>query len=312
MKKAILLSLFVSVALFGVSDEDRQKFNDRYLNDSRTGVSETRNINFGTMRVDDIQTQDMNVTDYVKKNNLSNFGKTNQDRRMQDVAGSINDNVKSTTFQKKVGYNEQYIINDKQLDWSKYLGNYKSKTNELAKEMQEEGAVYSSKNEILSPKERIIIVLSSSMPDELVRSYFEAFEPVNRDVTFVMRGMVGGATKYRPTAEYISRVMTKDLKKDMNDPKNKYEFDVSINPKITQRFNVKKVPALIYVDNYDPIAELQMAAKPINEDENFWVVYGDVEPEYAIQRINQTAKKESLKHLLTRMKRGFHNQKGKR
>lgn len=308
MKKAIYCSVVIGALVYGASSEDMEKFNQRYMNQNRLGVSESRNINFSSMKTTDIQTQDLNVTAYVQKNNISNYGKTNNDQGAIDAARSISDNTKSKAFQKTVGKNEQYIINDKQLDWSKYLGNYKASTTKLAKQMQEEGTAYVSKNEVLGQKERVLVVISSSMPDELVRSYFEAFQSVNHDVAFVMRGMVGGATKYRPTAEYISRVMSKDPKKDINDQKNKYVFDVSINPKITERFNITKVPAIIYVDNYDPIAELQTAGRPVNDDENYWVAYGDMEPKYAIERINQSARKESLKHLIARMNKGFYSE----
>jgi len=308
MKTVIISTMLMSAIVYGASSEDTYKFNQRYLNENRTGVSASRNINFTTMKTTDIQTQDMNVSAYVKKNNINDYGKTNNDQKMTDAATHISGNTKSTTFQKTVGKNEQYIINDKKLDWSKHLGQYKNQTSNLTKQMEEEGTVYTSKNEILGQKERIIVVISSSMPDELVRSYFEAFSSVNRDVAFVMRGMVGGINKYRPSAEYINRVMSKDPKKDINDPKNKYQFDVSINPKITQRFGIIKVPAILYVDNYDPVAELQTAGKAVNADENYWIAYGDMEPKYAIERINQTARKESLKQVIARMNSGYYSE----
>lgn len=298
--------------LMAASADDVSQFNQRYLNENRSGVSEGRDVAAYRMKTTDIQTLDMNLSKYAKEHGFQQYESRKDDPAMYDTATAINKNVRSREFQKTVGKHEQYIINDKQLDWSKYLGGYKSQTNSLIKQMQEEGRAYASKNEVLGEREKLIVVISSSMPDDLVRRYFEAFSGVNHDVQFVMRGMIGGPTKFRPTGEYIARVMSKDPSKPSTDKENLYEFDVSVNPKITQRYGITKVPAVLYVDNYDPIAELQTANKPVSSNENYWVVYGDIDPAYAIERINETARRESLKHLLAAMNRGYYNEKRKK
>ena len=127
-------------------------------------------------------------------------------------------------------------------------------------------------------KEKIFIVLSSSMPDHAIKEYFKRLDGIE-GVDFVFRGILHNDLKsFRPMMEYIQFI----LKKDSNggyEKSNLYNVNISINPKVTQKYNITKVPALIYIQNYDPTLEDSKAlSQSDNTKEKVWIEYGLISP----------------------------------
>ncbi|CUU70671.1 type-F conjugative transfer system pilin assembly protein TrbC [Campylobacter hyointestinalis subsp. hyointestinalis] len=147
-------------------------------------------------------------------------------------------------------------------------------------------------------KEKIFIVLSSSMPDHAIKEYFKRLDGIE-GVDFVFRGILHNDLKsFRPMMEYIQFI----LKKDSNggyEKSNLYNVNISINPKVTQKYNITKVPALIYIQNYDPTLEDSKAlSQSDNTKEKVWVEYGLISPQYVLNKINKTAKSEWINSIL--------------
>lgn len=303
MLRYIIVSLFLSALLFGADDisEKKEAFGERYLKSDRIGTDASHLEMLNSFSQHDIQTTDLNISKYIIDNNIEKLGQTNQNTHAVSVAEDISEQAKSDAFKATIGRNMDHIINDEKLDWGKYLGEYKDQTQNIIDQMKNEDSPYLSKNKFLGAKQRLFVVISSSMPDETIRQYFSDLESVNTDVAFVVRGVMGGPEAIMPTIEYFDKLLIKNKKRDKKEPGNRYNHNITINPKITQRFDIDRVPAVLFVDNYDPIAEAYTGNKKVHDDEDFWVHYGDVEIEYALKTINRSAKRQGLKTLISAM-----------
>jgi len=165
-----------------------------------------------------------------------------------------------------------------------------------------------SKNKFLNPNEKIFIVISSSLKKETIRNYFKMLENVNTDVTFILRGVIGSPKKIMPTIDYINGLLVKDPSKDASDQANRYSFNVEINPKITRRFDVKQVPAVLFIKNYNPVVQeyKEIIGTP-DKDELYWIAYGEASIDYALEQINQKAKSDGIERLLKAMNQSYYN-----
>lgn len=180
----------------------------------------------------------------------------------------IDNFVHSQEFKKKIKKSEDYILHDKDLDWQKHLGKYKDLTSKIRNNIN----INDQSSNYFKPGEKVFVIISSSLPDNIIKSYFESVEDIADEVTFVIRGTIGGVDKMKPTLEWIDRVTTK------NDG-TKYKATVIIEPRVVKKYNIKKVPAVLYIKNYDP------TYLKSDDDETFKIHYGTVDFWYAIEKI---------------------------
>ena len=214
-------------------------------------------------------------------------------------AKEVDSFAKSKQFQGLVEQNKEHLLYDKSIDWSKYVGKYKSKIEELKNKGID--------NKYLLKDEKIFIVISSSMPKETIRNYFKALENVNTDITFILRGIVGNdISKINPTLHYISDLLLKDKNGKLDDINNHYAFKVDINPKVTRKFNITKAPAVIYIQNYDFMLEQQQELGQVKSDEKYYISYGASDINYTLQEINKKAKSKGLDTIIKKMNEGFY------
>lgn len=91
-------------------------------------------------------------------------------------------------------------------------------------------------------KKRAYLFISSSMPSSLLKSYFEQADAASFDVVFVLRGFIDGATKMKPTLQWIK----KHTKKDCNQPPcHKLDVNIIIDPRLFEKYAVDSVPAMV-------------------------------------------------------------------
>ncbi|WP_187648688.1 TrbC family F-type conjugative pilus assembly protein [Nitrosophilus labii] len=247
--------------------------------------------------------KDMNASEIKRKYNIS-FGKSNA---AEEYAKEVNNYVKSKKFQKGVVANQNYILYDKSIDWSKYAGKYSVQTKEIMEQLAKDNSPLLSTNKYLEPNEKIFIVISSSLPDATIKNYFKMLEPVNTDVTFVLRGVIGSPKKIMPTINYINKLLIKDENGDKSDIKNRYQFNIEINPKITRRFDVEAVPAVLFIKNYNPVVQqYKSTIGSPDPDELYWIAYGEASVNYTLKKINEKAKSKGIERLLKAMNKSFY------
>lgn len=198
-----------------------------------------------------------------------------------DGAKAVKDWVSSKAYNNQFNDHTNYILKDQK------IGGYAMPDYDLLK-----GEITGFQNQF---NEHIYIVISSSMPIEQIQEYFRQVEG-EEHITFVMRGFIGkGVRHFEPTRKYMERLLTKDPDGEMTQ-ENKYNISLHINPKVTQRYGIDRVPAVIYVQNQDGTLEESV---PLEESkETFWVSYGMGALDYVFERINKEAKSHWLTSLI--------------
>ena len=95
---------------------------------------------------------------------------------------------------------------------------------------------------------RFYLFVSSTIPEKNLRSYARQLAQIP-NAKLVLRGFIGGAKKMAPTLKFIKKSSKKNpfCSKGINCPTHKIDF--IIDPVLFQRYNIKKVPTLVFVEN---------------------------------------------------------------
>lgn len=152
--------------------------------------------------------------------------------------------------------------------------------------------------------ERVYILISSSVPESVVRTYIAAADRLSGSVPVILRGFIGGISKAMPTLKYIQRLSKKDQNCDpMKSRCEFYSAPVLIDPLIFGMHNVEAVPAFVYVGGLK-VSDAEMSEG--NEDnvsfEVSHVVYGDVSLEFALSEIQREVKSPYLEQMLAKVR----------
>lgn len=312
MKKTLIILASLSLLNAENNLTKEQIFENKYLKDKASMQSQisvdglyknTKDFNLSKLR-GDLNLSREEINSKYKPSFYENI-------KAYQSASEVSNLRRSENFKQEVVKNEDYILHDKSMNFSEYLGQYSENTKNLIQEMESKKHIMSS-NQYLSPDEKLFIVISSSLSKESIQNYFKMLERVNTDITFVLRGLVGNDVRYiNPTRAYIQDLLIKNPhNKDKQDKNNVYYFNIHINPKITKHFNITKVPAVIFIKNYNPILEdYQALPKKQDEKEEVFIAYGEVGIDYALKSINKEAKSQGLERLLYNMQNNFYGGK---
>lgn len=284
MNKHFLLSCFLFSLLHPLfADERKEIFMERSFHDQKT-VEHARAIK------QNVRDQSVGMNTFVKDANLSSFNLSpdtfkRSDPKIHEAGKAIGDNARSKQFTGSVKNMQDHVLHDKRLDWSKAL-DYQKKV-ATTEPVEKKG--------ILESDERLFVVISSSMPESLVKTYLQNFEPIAADTIFVMRGAIGGAKKIMPTMQWIQKV------KKYGDDKF-YRCQVDINPNITRRFNIDRVPAVLFVTGFDEAAMTNTGVEAVTPpNEKVFVSYGAIDSTAALQEIQKRSKNDNLLRLIDKI-----------
>ena len=111
--------------------------------------------------------------------------------------------------------------------------------------------------------------------------------------------------EFEPTLKYMNKLLTKDPYIEESED-NRFNINLHINPKVTQRYKIDRVPAIIYVQNHDGLLEDSVPVEESNE--KYWISYGMGSIDYVVERINKEANSLWLTSLLE--KDSFFRSKG--
>ena len=140
---------------------------------------------------------------------------------------------------------------------------------------------------------RIFLMISSSVPFKTLRRYVLQVADNNLPVVMILRGLIPGSHDgkyFMPTIKYIESLIKYKGKSGY------YDMHVDIDPLVFSKFNVHKVPALIYVRNYNPQTFTSLG-------EQAYVIYGNAELEYGLKKIEDKTKSVYVKRVLSNFKK---------
>lgn len=87
---------------------------------------------------------------------------------------------------------------------------------------------------------KLLIFVSSSMPESVIKSYVNRVEGIERETVFVLRGLINDSIQ--ETLTWVKNLLCSN---DLNSCKN-ISFD--INPKLFELFSVTEVPTTILIE----------------------------------------------------------------
>lgn len=288
--KTLFLAATFLILSAQANEDKKELFNDKYLNSQK--LDQYRNTNINTtsgFKISNIKEM-TKISDDVNKSTSTMIDNSIKSDALKSEAQEIDSKVKSKDFQRKIIENENYLLYDKKINWQQHLGQYKNRTNTALEQLKDEGAVSTemSTNQYLEHNEKLFIVISSSIPKHILKNYFEMLQNVNTDVTFVLRGTIGGVKKIKPTLDWIQEILTK------ND-NTRYEYNVIIEPRIVDKYKIERLPAVLYVKNYNPSYTEELT------DEEHYLYYGAVDIDYALEKINGDIKSSGIKKILDKI-----------
>lgn len=169
------------------------------------------------------------VIDRLTTKQVNNLAKqANQDKQQQQITvGSIvdktinNDAWRFKQAQLIKSFNGDFDIDNQQSD-----NNHKTK---------------------IVSSHRLYLFVSSSMPKAKMRAYARELAKYP-NTQMIMRGFIGGGKTMLPTMTYIKSIITKHEGCNGVNCKT-YNTTFNIDPVLFQRYEITKVPTLVYVDN---------------------------------------------------------------
>ena len=291
MKKSLLCSLIL--ISYMNADTDKELFIDKYMKQDKTEQYKRDAESFRKNLSTDVDIKKMSGKDLDTK--LDTTIKKNPNvKDATKIAEEINGLIKSSEYKKKVTEYKDYILKDKELNFQEKMGDYSKEIKKSPKKAY--------RNKFLASDERVIIAISESIPEEVIKNYFKSLGENYDDVLFVLNGFIGNnPKKIMPTLKYVNELLMKDNKNE----KDKYLFRVDVNPKIFSKYNLTEVPVIIFVKNYNPYMEIQGNGNDDKSNEEVYASYGDSNIKYVLEKINKDAKSNGLTKLIKNIQKGF-------
>lgn len=180
------------------------------------------------------------------------------------------------------------------------------KAQEEARKLEENGALLDEVSANDYSGKKLFILISSSIPDQIVQNFMRSTSSVNDQTVFVLRGFIGGMETIQATLEYVRGILCDD--KEFGDPQC-IQALVDINPGIFETFSVEKVPAVIYLPSgakYPGCGSEEMGT--LN---NAAISYGDAPVEIHLAKMAKVvpSAKEEIKVFMESIKEQFYQGK---
>ncbi len=164
---------------------------------------------------------------------------------------------------------------------------------------------HEGKRERLSPNERIYLFISSSVPEDTLRTYIEQIARLrDPNIVVLMRGFIGGMKCMGPTLKFIGKLLEKDPSCGLSC--GLYGVNVEVDPLLFRRYGVLQVPAVVYVPDIEVLGPGSEGLSRNARVGRSYAFYGDADLSYSLKRINEEAKSASLAAVIKEFKHDFY------
>lgn len=137
------------------------------------------------------------------------------------------------------------------------------------------------------PTARVYLFLSSSVPEETIRTYIATIAHVKEaEIVPVLRGLVKGMG-FQASAGYFNRILLEDPDcRDTREAKcRRYPVPIKIDPLLFDRYEITRVPTLVY-----------------EGDKDTFLIQGDAGLVFLLERINREARNTALANLIDKLR----------
>ena len=185
----------------------------------------------------------------------------------------------SPEFQDRVQCEQQRL--EKEV-FGQYIAPWKKKTQQAAAEQ-------TSQQGSLAAWEKVLLFISSSVPDETIHAYIADIDKAaDPNVSLVMRGLVGGLSLARAKTghSYFSRILKKELDCPRTEkPCQRFEVPIRLKPSLFTRYGISHVPAVVY-----------------EHEGNAFLIQGDSGLDFLLERMNREVKSTGMTNLIKKMR----------
>ena len=101
-----------------------------------------------------------------------------------------------------------------------------------------ESSVKEARSPVTEERRMIYVFMSSSVPEVVWKRYARYIKTAGLPAVFVLRGCIGGCKYFRPTLEFITRVL------EINEENSGLAVEVQIDPRKFRKYNVTVVPCV--------------------------------------------------------------------
>ncbi len=154
----------------------------------------------------------------------------------------------------------------------------------------------------LSADERLYVFVSSSVPIQTLRNYAASIDAIgDPNVVMVMRGFIGGMTKWGRMLDFTSQVLIRNPSCDTrNDQCDMYAANLQVDPLLFRRYGVSVVPTVVYARGVHRVdAVMSEGLADLTTVSGFYSIQGDVSLEYILESIKSETKSASIDAVLT-------------
>jgi conjugal transfer pilus assembly protein TrbC len=166
-----------------------------------------------------------------------------------------------------------------------------------------------TKGSKLASKERIYLFVSSSVPIQTLRNYAADLDKLgDPNISMVMRGFVEGMKYMKPTLDFLAKVIAEDPGCNVKESKcAAYDINFMIDPLLFRMYGIEVVPAIVYARNVS-VADTAMSegAEGNAKVGDYYVLYGDVSLEHALELFYSETRSKSMESLLKAIRKGFY------
>lgn len=222
---------------------------------------------------------DREISNVKKRSTEMKVPRVNQDPNMVEEAKKTYNYTQSPEFKQKIEKFKE--------DLSLILGVNPSEQNQVSRYYSDLEKLNKRKN-LLADDERIYIFISSSMPEQTIRNYIKDASEIGDNVYLILRGAIGGIKQLTPTAIWANNLLKKNPLCEIDC--EMYRTKILIDPFLYRKYNITKVPAVVYVKGLQNIEGLSEGLDSV-KIENFWVSYGDVSFSHHLSLIEEKAGK---------------------
>lgn len=143
---------------------------------------------------------------------------------------------------------------------------------------------------------KLLVFISSSMPDDVIRSYIKESEDISDSTVFVLRGFVKGMKRIRPTLSYVRHLLCGD---EAPDSGQCLYAVVDINPGLYRMFKINEVPAFVVLES----GAIDQCGGDVS-GVKYFVSRGDADLKYHLDRMERKGSLQA-RALLNRFKNPY-------
>mgnify|MGYP001773236303 CR=1 FL=1 len=144
----------------------------------------------------------------------------------------------------------------------------------------------------LSQGEFIYIFMSSSVPISVWKTYAKNIEDfgLTDKSSLVLRGCIGGCRYIKPTLEFISKVL------EIDRDRQGIKAEVWIDPLLFRRFNIQRVPCVVYVRGQELMDNTLSAGleENIKTKGQYFISCGDWSLKYHLEELCKKSGNQNL------------------